>query len=149
MKLSGMGLLAKLLISFFFFSQPLAKDTLETVHPLQSNAFKGIHNEKQLRMQQLRRLYGVHIPISMMNEERATRNVGHLPILPRHNAMLDSLTGRDNGLCFTNVLSTDAFKMKSVQPVCIYSKSSGIPSFFMASHVAFHVSQAKAEAKPG
>ncbi|KAK2715931.1 uncharacterized protein LOC136039404 [Artemia franciscana] len=87
--------------------QPLAKDTLETVHPLQSNAFKGIHNEKQLRMQQLRRLYGVHIPISMMNEERATRNVGHLPILPRHNAMLDSLTGRDNGLCEFDVYGNE------------------------------------------
>jgi len=30
-----------------------------------------------------------------------------LPILPRHNAMLDSLTGRDNGLCEFDVYGNE------------------------------------------
>jgi proteasome maturation protein len=41
----------------------------------------------------LTKTQGLHAPLRMAMEKKALQNVGHLPCLNRHNALLDALTG--------------------------------------------------------
>ena len=44
-------------------------------------------------MGMLRKMQGLHAPLRLHMEKMAVKDVGHLPCLYRHNAMLDALTG--------------------------------------------------------
>lgn len=39
-------------------------------------------------------MQGLHAPIRLHMEKLAVKDIGHLPCLHRHNAMLDALTGK-------------------------------------------------------
>ena len=41
----------------------------------------------------LTKMQGIHAPMRLIMERKAVRNIGHLPCLHRHNALLDALTG--------------------------------------------------------
>jgi proteasome maturation protein len=53
------------------------------------------HSQKQeeINMRMLRTMQGLHAPIRLHMEKLAVKDIGHLPCLHRHNAMLDALTG--------------------------------------------------------
>lgn len=44
-------------------------------------------------MAMLRNIQGLHAPLRLHMEKLAVKNIGHLPCLQRHNALLDALTG--------------------------------------------------------
>ena len=46
-------------------------------------------------MGMLRKMQGLHAPLRLHMEKQAVKDVGHLPCLYRHNAMLDALTGQN------------------------------------------------------
>lgn len=46
-------------------------------------------------MKMLRMTQGLHAPIRLQMEKLAIKDIGHLPFLHRHNALLDALTGKD------------------------------------------------------
>ena len=41
----------------------------------------------------LKKMQGMHAPLRLHMEKMAVKDVGHLPCLHRHNALLDALTG--------------------------------------------------------
>ncbi len=48
---------------------------------------------EQMDFAMLRKVQGIHAPLRLQMERKATLKVGHLPFLPRHNASYNVLTG--------------------------------------------------------
>nr|CAG4649010.1 EOG090X0J8E [Polyphemus pediculus] len=82
-----------------------ALDSLSVAHPLQEALIKHNLKKEELSMNMLRRIQGLHAPLRLNMEKRAMRDVGHLPCLYRHNAMLDALTGNDMNMDFEDFLN--------------------------------------------
>ena len=53
------------------------------------------HSKKQDEMSNLmlRKTQGLHAPLRLVMEKNALKEVGHMPFLHRHNALMDALTG--------------------------------------------------------
>lgn len=54
------------------------------------------HDKKQneVNMNILQKMQGMHAPLRLHMERQAVKDVGHLPCLYRHNALMDALTGK-------------------------------------------------------
>lgn len=53
----------------------------------------------------LKKMQGMHAPLRLHMEKMAVKDVGHLPCLHRHNALLDALTGDDVTMEFEDFLN--------------------------------------------
>ena len=61
---------------------------------------KHAAKQEEIDMGMLRKMQGLHAPLRLHMEKMAVKDVGHLPCLYRHNAMLDALTGKTFVLFF-------------------------------------------------
>nr|CAG4651490.1 EOG090X0J8E [Simocephalus serrulatus]SVE94626.1 EOG090X0J8E [Simocephalus serrulatus] len=82
-----------------------ALDTLSAAHPLEAALVKHDKKQEEIDMRMLRTMQGLHAPIRLHMEKLAVKDIGHLPCLHRHNAMLDALTGRDTTMEFEDFLN--------------------------------------------
>ncbi|KAF0298161.1 Proteasome maturation protein [Amphibalanus amphitrite] len=96
------------------------------VHPVQSAVARQERLEAGLRSDWLRQVQGVHAPLRLHAEKRAASRVGRLPFLQSSNIMMDTLTGRDETLDFSDYLgAVDASEVMG-QPHAVVEKSLGL-----------------------
>nr|SVE74570.1 EOG090X0J8E [Daphnia barbata] len=80
-------------------------DSLTAAHPLEVALIKHSQKQEEIDMRMLRTMQGLHAPIRLHMEKLAVKDLGHLPCLHRHNAMLDALTGKDSTIEFEDFLN--------------------------------------------
>jgi len=77
---------------------------LAKTHPLEQSEKTFRLNQQQLEFAMARRVQGIHAPLRLQMERKIVSKTGHLPFLPRHNASLNVLTGRDEMIDFDDYL---------------------------------------------
>nr|CAG4642937.1 EOG090X0J8E [Evadne anonyx] len=82
------------------------ENILSSEHPLQSALQKHAAKKQELEVSMLNKLQGMHAPLRLHMEKMAVKDIGHLPCLHRHNALLDALTGNDETMEFEDFLNT-------------------------------------------
>lgn len=60
--------------------------------------FQYVKNQDRMNMILLRNTQGLHAPLRMAMELKATEKIGRLPFLPSSNMMRDVLLGRDQDI---------------------------------------------------
>ncbi|XP_059611978.1 proteasome maturation protein [Phlebotomus argentipes] len=96
------------------------------VHPLKLSEENFEAHRNTLNMNMLRNREGLHAPLKMTMEVQAVKKTGRLPFLQSSNASLDSLTGRDLNIDFSDFLSAPEFCEHIRQPHAVTEKSLGI-----------------------
>merc|ERR1711980_38186 len=81
------------------------ENILSSEHPLQSALEKHATKQQELELGMLKKLQGIHAPLRLHMEKMAVKDIGHLPCLHRHNALLDALTGNDMTMEFEDFLN--------------------------------------------
>nr|CAG4638860.1 EOG090X0J8E [Cyclestheria hislopi] len=104
----------------------VVKDNISAVHPLQLAIAKHEEKQQEIVMRISRSNQGLHAPLRLMMERNAVKDIGHLPCLHRHNALLDALTGRDVDLEFEDVLNDAQNSEYMSQPHVMVEKYLGI-----------------------
>ncbi|XP_051160651.1 proteasome maturation protein [Leptopilina boulardi] len=95
-------------------------------HPLEASE-KVFHKNKQhMEMTMLRNAQGLHAPMRLAMEIKASEKIGRLPFLPSSMALRDSLLGRDIEISFDDILNTSEFREQMGQPHAVVEKSLGI-----------------------
>lgn len=94
--------------------------TASSSHPLEESEKTYQQRQEQLRLSSATRAFGIGFALHFKHERAAAgcNQIGHLGFLPRSNAHLQALTGRDLQLDFTDTLG--------VQPEVTYN-----PHLFM------------------
>lgn len=77
-------------------------------------------------MVMLRNVQGLHAPLRIAMELKATKKIGHLPFLPSSNIMSDSLTGRDLEIGPEDIFNTAEFQEVAGQPHAVCERSLGL-----------------------
>lgn len=77
---------------------------LVATHPLEQSEKQFRINQQQLELTMARKVQGMHAPLRLQMERKIVSKNGHLPFLPRHNASLNVLTGRDEMIGFDDYL---------------------------------------------
>lgn len=67
-----------------------------------------------MNFQILRSVQGIHAPLRLMMERKMASKVGHLPILPSSNVMLETLEGRDETIDFNDLYNGRLSQSRSV-----------------------------------
>lgn len=104
-----------------------AKSKIETTHPLEQK----LKNDNRfsldpVEMSVLRNTQGLHAPLRLAAELKATLAVGRLPFLPSSNLAAATLTGRDDSIDFNDFLNPIEFNEKLVNPQCVMEYKLGI-----------------------
>ncbi|XP_033332276.1 proteasome maturation protein [Megalopta genalis] len=103
-----------------------AKQSIGFSHPLEATEKNAQKNRESMNMVLLRNIQGIHAPIRIAMELKATEQIGRLPFLPSSNLMRDVLLGRDEDIGFEDILNTPEFKEQMGQPHAVVEKSLGI-----------------------
>ena len=74
----------------------------------------------------LRNNQGLHAPLKVMAEMRATRQVGRLPFLPSSDLSYATIKNSDDYLDFTDFLNHSDFDEKRLIPHVVMEKQLGI-----------------------
>ncbi|XP_063989171.1 proteasome maturation protein [Diachasmimorpha longicaudata] len=102
---------------------PAAAQKLGTSHPLEASE-KNFHQNKLKRdLVMLRNTQGLHAPLRIAMEIKATEKVGRHPFLPSSGLMRDVLLGRDEDIGFEDVFNTSEFREQMGQPHAIVERS--------------------------
>ncbi|XP_018616359.1 proteasome maturation protein [Scleropages formosus] len=84
------------------------KNELLPSHPLELSE-KNFHlNQDKMNFSTLRNIQGLHAPLKLQMEYRATRQIQRLPFLQSSNIALDTLRGNDESIGFEDVLNDPA-----------------------------------------
>ncbi|XP_017783821.1 PREDICTED: proteasome maturation protein [Nicrophorus vespilloides] len=97
-----------------------------SVHPIMQSEKNYAQRQNTLNMTVLRNTQGLHAPMRLAMELKAAKKIGHLPFLPSHNVMVDSLTGRDLEIGPEDVFSTSEFCEVMGQPHAMVERSLGL-----------------------
>ncbi|EFA01520.2 proteasome maturation protein [Tribolium castaneum] len=100
--------------------------SLDVPHPLMLSELNYRKNLDKMNMTILRNTQGLHAPLRIAMEQKAVKKVGHLPFLPSHNVLHESLTGRDIEMDSTDVFNTPEFVEIAGLPHAVVEKSLGI-----------------------
>nr|CAG4647563.1 EOG090X0J8E [Megafenestra aurita]SVE92775.1 EOG090X0J8E [Megafenestra aurita] len=92
-------------VMLFGVSKNRALDSISSGHPLEAALIKHAQKKEEIDMRMLRTMQGLHAPIRLHMEKLGVKDIGHLPCLHRHNALLDALTGKDTTLDFEDFLN--------------------------------------------
>ncbi|XP_076632885.1 proteasome maturation protein [Colletes latitarsis] len=95
-------------------------------HPIEASEKNYQKNRDRMNMTLLRNTQGIHAPMRIAMELKATESIGRLPFLPSSNMMRDVLLGRDEEIGFEDVLNTPEFREQMGQPHAVMEKSLGI-----------------------
>ncbi|KAK7082527.1 hypothetical protein SK128_013269 [Halocaridina rubra] len=80
-----------------------------SVHPLEASENTYHKRQEDLRMTSVTKAYGLGFVMHLKHERAAAgcREIGHMGFLPRSNAHIDALTGRDLDFDFGDTLATE------------------------------------------
>ncbi|XP_057366678.1 proteasome maturation protein-like isoform X1 [Daphnia carinata] len=101
-------------------------DSFTPCHPLEVALLKHSQKEEEINMRMLRTMQGMHAPIRLHMEKLAVKDIGHLPCLHRHNALLDALTGKDTTIEFEDFLNVQTDSEIMGQPHMMIERQLGI-----------------------
>ncbi|KAK4016458.1 proteasome maturation protein isoform X2 [Daphnia magna] len=101
-------------------------DSFTTCHPLEVALVKHSQKQEEINMRMLRTMQGLHAPIRLHMEKLAVKDIGHLPCLHRHNAMLDALTGKDTTIEFEDFLNNQIDSEIMGQPHVMIERQLGM-----------------------
>nr|CAH0111565.1 unnamed protein product [Daphnia galeata] len=110
----------------FGVSKSRTLDTITTAHPLETALAKHSQKQEEINMRMLRTMQGLHAPIRLHMEKLAVKDIGHLPCLHRHNAMLDALTGKDTTIEFEDFLNNQQDSEIMGQPSIMIERQLGM-----------------------
>nr|CAG4649845.1 EOG090X0J8E [Scapholeberis mucronata]SVE94005.1 EOG090X0J8E [Scapholeberis mucronata] len=103
-----------------------ALDGITFAHPLQEALKKHDKKKEDIDMRILRSMQGLHAPMRLQMEKQSLKNIGHLPCLHRHNALLDALTGKDTTLDFEDFLNQPQYSEVMGQPHVMIERHLGL-----------------------
>lgn len=89
----------------FQFGLAKVKNNLEPCHPLEMSEKYYATNEEKTQMNILRNTQGLHAPIKLAAELRATRAVGRLPFLESSGLSAATIKSSDDFIDFTDILN--------------------------------------------
>ncbi|XP_003706578.1 proteasome maturation protein [Megachile rotundata] len=95
-------------------------------HPLEASEKNYEKNRIRTNMILLRNTQGLHAPMRMAMELKATEKIGRLPFLPSSNMMRDVLLGRDEEIGFEDILNIPEFREEMGQPHAVVERSLGL-----------------------
>ncbi|KAL0133037.1 hypothetical protein PUN28_000645 [Cardiocondyla obscurior] len=95
-------------------------------HPLETSEKNYQKNQERMDMILLRNTQGLHAPLRIAMELKATEKIGRLPFLPSSNVMQDVLRGKDQDIGFEDVFNTSEFREQMGQPHAIMENRIGI-----------------------
>ena len=95
-------------------------------HPLEASERNYEKNRTRMNMILLRNTQGLHAPMRMAMELKATEKIGRLPFLPSSNMMRDVLLGKDEEIGFEDILNIPDFREQMGQPHAVVEKNLGI-----------------------
>ncbi|XP_011060102.1 PREDICTED: proteasome maturation protein [Acromyrmex echinatior] len=96
------------------------------IHPLEASERNYQKNQDRMNMILLRNTQGLHAPLRIAMELKATENIGRLPFLSSSNVMRDVLLGKDQNIGFEDVFNTSEFREQMGQPHAIVENHLGI-----------------------
>ncbi|KOC69267.1 Proteasome maturation protein, partial [Habropoda laboriosa] len=96
------------------------------VHPLEASERSYEKNHTRMNMVLLRNTQGLHAPMRIAMELKATEKIGRLPFLSSSNCMKDVLLGKDEEIGFEDILNIPEFREEMGQPHAVVEKSLGI-----------------------
>nr|CAG4645269.1 EOG090X0J8E [Leptodora kindtii] len=106
-------------------------DMISAVHPLMHGLVSHSKKQDEMSNLMLRKTQGLHAPLRLVMEKNALKEVGHMPFLHRHNALMDALTGRDMDMEFEDFLNNKAEQEKMMAPHIMLEKHlKNLKSFF-------------------
>ncbi|XP_058788585.1 proteasome maturation protein [Phymastichus coffea] len=103
-----------------------ARKRLGFSHQLESSELNYQKNKDRMNMIMLRNTQGLHAPMRLAMEIKSAERIGRLPFLPSSNLMRDVILGRDEDICFEDILNTAEFREQMGQPHAVVEKSLGI-----------------------
>ncbi|XP_018058690.1 PREDICTED: proteasome maturation protein [Atta colombica] len=95
-------------------------------HPLEASERNYQKNQDRMNMILLRNTQGLHAPLRIAMELKATENIGRLPFLSSSNVMRDVLLGKDQNIGFEDVFNTSEFREQMGQPHAVVENHLGI-----------------------
>ncbi|KAK2588221.1 hypothetical protein KPH14_004256 [Odynerus spinipes] len=95
-------------------------------HPLEASELNYKKNQERMNMVLLRNTQGLHAPLRLAMELKASEKIGRLPFLPSSNVMRDVILGKDEEIGFEDILNTAEFREQMGQPHAVVEKSLGI-----------------------
>ncbi|KAK1138101.1 hypothetical protein K0M31_002586 [Melipona bicolor] len=95
-------------------------------HPLEASEKSYERNRTRMNMVLLRNTQGLHAPMRLAMELKATEKIGRLPFLPSSHIMKDVLLGKDEEIGFEDILNVPEFREQMGQPHAIVEKNLGI-----------------------
>ncbi|XP_012279611.1 proteasome maturation protein [Orussus abietinus] len=107
-------------------SQASARAKIGISHPLESSERNYHKNKSRMEMIMLRNTQGLHAPLRLAMELKATEQIGRLPFLPSSGVMRDVILGRDEQIGFEDILNTAEFREQMCQPHAVMEKNLGI-----------------------
>ncbi|EZA54366.1 hypothetical protein DMN91_002354 [Ooceraea biroi] len=104
----------------------LSRQSIGRAHPLEASERNYQKNQDRMNMILLRNTQGLHAPLRMAMELKASEKIGRLPFLPSSNVMRDVLLARDLDIGFEDVFNTAEFREQMGQPHAIVEDRLGI-----------------------
>ncbi|XP_017875834.1 proteasome maturation protein [Ceratina calcarata] len=95
-------------------------------HPLEVSENNYEKNRTRMNMVLLRNIQGLHAPMRLAMELKATEKIGRLPFLPSSNMMRNVLLGKDEEIGFEDILNIPEFREQMGQPHAVVENSLGI-----------------------
>uniref|UniRef100_A0A0A9X589 Proteasome maturation protein n=1 Tax=Lygus hesperus TaxID=30085 RepID=A0A0A9X589_LYGHE len=101
------------------------KENLSMVHPLENSEKHFLQNEEAARLTSLRNQQGIHAPMRLAIELKATRSIGRLPFLESSGLSTASLCGSDETIDFTDILGLPEFDERNLVPHVVMERKFG------------------------
>ncbi|CAN0270084.1 unnamed protein product [Lampetra planeri] len=102
------------------------RNNITAAHPLEASEKQYDLQQQQLSLQTLRRIQGLHAPLRLQMEMRATSQVQRLPCLQSSRVALDTIRGFDDYLGFEHVLNDPEYAEAMGEPHVMMEKQLGL-----------------------
>ncbi|GAB1861099.1 Proteasome maturation protein [Camponotus japonicus] len=102
------------------------RQSIGYTHPLEVSERNYVKNQDRMNMILLRNTQGLHAPLRIAMELKATEKIGRLPFLSSSNMMRDVLLGRDQDIGFEDIFNTPEFREQMGQPHAVVENHLGI-----------------------
>ncbi|XP_024880792.1 proteasome maturation protein [Temnothorax curvispinosus] len=102
------------------------RQSIGYAHPLEASERNYQKNQDRMNMILLRNTQGLHAPLRIAMELKATEKIGRLPFLPSSNVMRDILLGQDQDIGFEDIFNTPEFREQMGQPHAVVENHLGV-----------------------
>ncbi|XP_032668303.1 proteasome maturation protein [Odontomachus brunneus] len=101
------------------------KQNFGPVNQLQASEKNYQRNQDRMNMVLLKNTQGLHAPLRIAMELKATEKIGRLPFLSSSNVMRDVLLGKDQDIGFEDIFNTSEFREQMGQPHAVVENHFG------------------------